>query len=82
MERVPLDEALPVEADPILDFVALDNTLTMLEEQDARKGKAIELHYCAGLNLPEIAQTLAVSPSAIKGDLRFARAFLKARLQR
>jgi RNA polymerase sigma-70 factor (ECF subfamily) len=81
MERVPLDEALPVESTPTIDFVALDEALATLEKNDPRKGKVVELHYFAGLNLTEIAKLLEVSSSTIKNDLRFARAFLKAELR-
>jgi RNA polymerase sigma-70 factor (ECF subfamily) len=81
-ERIPLDEALPVAADAQIDFVALDEALALLEKQDERKGRVVELHYFGGLTLPEIARLLDVSSSTVKGDLRFARAFLKNELNR
>jgi len=81
LDRIPLEEALPVVANPTVDFVALDEALSTLEKQDQRKGQVVELHYFGGLTLPEIAELLEVSPSTVKGDLRFARAFLRNELE-
>ena len=57
--------------------LALDAALDRLEKADARAAKVLELHYFAGLTIPQIAATLEVAPATIDRDWRFARAFLK-----
>jgi RNA polymerase sigma-70 factor (ECF subfamily) len=81
--RITLDESLPVKTTGgRIDFLALDRALAALEAQDARKSRAVELSYFAGLTVEEVAGLLEVSPSTIKNDLRFARAFLRSELRR
>lgn len=75
--RVTLGEELVSGESEILDFVALDRALAALESQDERKGRAIELHYFAGLTVEEIAKLHGVSAPTVKKDLRFGRAFLR-----
>jgi len=79
--KVPLDEAIATPVDPGLNLVVLDGALSELETQDERKGKVVEMHYFAGLEIEEIASLLGVSASTVKSDLRFARAWLRSRLE-
>jgi RNA polymerase sigma-70 factor, ECF subfamily len=58
------------------DLLALDSSLDALEKLDARKSKAIELRYFAGLSMDEIAQVLQVSAVTVRRDLRTAEAWL------
>jgi len=58
------------------DLVALDETLSALDKLDARKCKAVELRYFAGLSMAEIAKSLDVSPVTVRSDLRMAEAWL------
>ena len=51
-----------------------------LDQVDARAAKVLELHYFAGLTIPQIATTLELAPSTVDRDWRFARAFLKDEL--
>jgi len=82
LPRITLDESLPVTTTRgRIDFLALDRALAALEAQDERKGRAVEMHYFAGLTVEEIAELLEVSPSTVKNDLRFARAFLRSGLR-
>ena len=41
----------------------------------------IELNYLVGLDLEEVAQVLEISLATVNRDLRFARAWLKQRLE-
>ncbi|HKY32478.1 MAG TPA: sigma-70 family RNA polymerase sigma factor [Candidatus Polarisedimenticolia bacterium] len=80
--RITLDDSMPVRMTRgRIDFLALDRALEALEAQDDRKGRAVELHYFAGLTVEEIADLLDVSPSTVKNDLRFARAFLRTEMR-
>lgn len=47
----------------------------------ARAAHVVELRYFAGLSLVEAAQTLGLARRTIDRDWRFARAFIKARMQ-
>ena len=59
----------------------LDGALDALREIDPRKCEVIELTYFLGLKREEIASTLDVSVATVDRELRFARAWLKERLQ-
>jgi RNA polymerase sigma factor (TIGR02999 family) len=60
--------------------LALDAALNALEQSDARAAQVVELRYFAGLSLEQVAETLGVARRTIDRDWRFARAFIKARM--
>src|SRR6516164_10020843 len=64
-ELVPLEEVVSFQPDRSGDLVALDISLKDLEKLDARKCKAIELRYFAGLSLDEIAQSMNLSVDTV-----------------
>lgn len=73
-----LDEvAAPAGEDPRDLYDALEE----LRTQDARKADVIELVYLVGLENQEAADALGLSLATVNRDLRFARAWLKQRLQ-
>jgi RNA polymerase sigma factor (TIGR02999 family) len=72
-EDVPIEEATDAEA--------LYEALTQLRESDPRKADVVELNYLVGLDLEEVARVLDVSLATVNRDLRFARAWLKQRLE-
>lgn len=78
--RTPLDQIdVPVEeaADELL---ALDEALDRLEQTDPRKAKIVALRYFAGLSIEETAETLDLSPTTVKDEWMFARAWLHSEL--
>ena len=60
--------------------LGLDTALKLLEVDDARAAKVVELHFFAGLTLAEIAEHLELTSRTIDRDWRYARAFLQAAL--
>lgn len=75
-ERVDLDSGI-LRADPALtDLVAVDEALTRLERTDPRKAQVVSLRYFAGLSVDETAAALDLSPSTVKNEWMFARAWL------
>jgi RNA polymerase sigma factor (TIGR02999 family) len=79
---------LPLETDladgnggASIDLIAMDEALTELERLDGRQAKVVELRFFAGLELKEIATTLATSERTVKRDWQKARAFLYAALR-
>lgn len=79
--RVTFGAAENVAADGGEDASSLYEALTQLRESDPRKADVIELNYLVGLDLEEIAKVLDVSLATVNRDLRFARAWLKQRLE-
>ena len=71
-------ENLPEETD--VDIVALDDALNRLAKNSERQARVVELRFFGGLSVEQAAQVLGVSPGTIKGDWRFARAWLAQQL--
>lgn len=81
-QRVTFDEShLKIAIDTAEQALALDAALDALEATDARAAKVVELRYFAGLSLEEVAETLGVARRTIDRDWRFARAFIRARIE-
>lgn len=78
--RVTLDEAIVGTEDGALDLLALDDALHQLEALDPRQARVVELRFFGGLDIPEVAEALGISPATVKRDWTFARAFLLKQL--
>ena len=76
LRRVSFPDCLNAAADSSADLLSLDHALVELERFDARKAKAIELHYFGGLTIQETADVLNVSKPTVDRDLRAAQAWL------
>lgn len=76
-ERVPLEqlEFADLEDDPER-FLALEEALTLLERVDERKSRVVMLRFFAGLSIAEAAEVLGLSPTTVKDEWSFARAWL------
>lgn len=59
-----------------VDWLALDDALTRLEQLDARQASIVEMRYFGGFDLAEIAGLLRVSERTVKREWQKARAFL------
>lgn len=59
----------------------IDAALRRLERDDRRAAELVELHYFAGLSLPEVAGVLGVTTRTLNRDWRFARAYLYGALR-
>ncbi|WHZ18439.1 MAG: hypothetical protein OJF55_000588 [Rhodanobacteraceae bacterium] len=80
--RVTLDDRnLKLAIDTAEQALALDAALDALEQTDARAAKVVELRYFAGLSLEQVAETLGVARRTVDRDWRYARAFIKARIE-
>ncbi|HOX70118.1 MAG TPA: ECF-type sigma factor [Dokdonella sp.] len=72
---------LPTETTSLADATAqraleLDDGLRKLEIEAPRAARIVELHYFAGLSLPQVATQLAISTRTVNREWRFARALL------
>ncbi len=76
-QRVPLEqlEFAELENDPDR-FLALEDALTVLERVDERKSRVVMLRFFAGLSIAQTAEVLALSPTTVKDEWNFARAWL------
>jgi RNA polymerase sigma factor (TIGR02999 family) len=79
--RVTLDEALAVFENAVPDVSDLDSALNDLAEIDERKARLVELRFFTGISMDEAAQVLGVTPRTAERDWRFARAWLRERLE-
>ena len=59
---------------------AVHEALAALRAQDPRTADVIDLHCLVGLELTEVASLLEISLATVNRDLRFARAWLRQRL--
>ncbi len=76
LDDLPL--AAPEAGDEVL---ALHEALNQLGELDSRKAEILELHYFGGLTYDEMGAVLDLSSSTLDRELRFAKAWLKVRLE-
>jgi len=79
-QRVSLDEAIVSTSEQATDLIALDEALTQLEATDTTSSRVVMLRYFAGLTVPETAQAMGISPATVDRNWRFARAWLRSRL--
>jgi RNA polymerase sigma factor (TIGR02999 family) len=78
--HVTLDEAVAGAPQTAVDMLALDDALDRLGAAEPRWAQVVELRYFAGLEIPEVAAALGVSPATVKRDWQFARAWLSREL--
>lgn len=76
----PLDSALTLAVEPVLDVLDVHEALVALAEFDAGLARLVELRYFAGLTLDETAEVMHVSPQTVSRDWTVARAWLSRRL--
>jgi len=80
--KLPLNNVLdlmgPQQLPQILD---LDEALSRLEKEAPDVVAMVRLRFYGGLSIEEAAETLGVSPSTIKRDWTFARAWLLRQLE-
>jgi len=64
-----------------LSAIDLEQWLSRLEGFDPECARMIDLRYFTGLSTRETAAALGLSPQAVIRDLRFAKAWLQARVR-
>lgn len=83
LRRLTIDANRAGNASGTVNLSALDleQWLARLEGFDPECALMIDLRYFAGLTTRETAAALGLSPQAVIRDLRFAKAWLKARVR-
>ncbi len=77
-----LDDSAALTQAPELDLVALDEAMSKLAAQDARKARAVEMRFFGGMSVAEIAQVQGVGEATVKRDWNVARAWLLREITR
>jgi len=81
-DRVDLLESdLPL-LPPEDDVLAVDEALTRLAAVDPQGAELVKLRIFAGLTIDELARQMQISPSTVKRNWSFARAWLRSALGR
>ncbi len=75
-QRVDLDSACAVSAEPAVDLLALDEVLTKLAATRPTHAELVKLRYFAGLTMPEAADALGISLATAERYWTFARTWL------
>lgn len=78
--KLPLSEALHVDARDSEELIALDDALLRLEAINERLCRVVECRCFAGLTVEETARALDISTATVKRDLAFSRAWLNRAL--
>ena len=81
-QRVDLVEADLILEPPAEDVLALDEVLDRLAGEDATAAELVKLHFFAGLSLEEAGKALSLSRASAYRLWTYARAWLRAALQR
>lgn len=79
-EAVTLTVNLADQRAQAADLAEIAGALDRLADLDPRKAQAFALAELVGFSVPETAQVLSVSVPTAERDLRFARAWLAARM--
>jgi RNA polymerase sigma-70 factor (ECF subfamily) len=80
-QRVSLDDVLLVSPDRTAELLAVDESLSKLQELDPRQGRIVELRYFGGLTIEEIAEVVGVTTKTVTRELNVAKAWLYGELK-
>jgi RNA polymerase sigma factor (TIGR02999 family) len=74
--NLTLNEAIAGANNDIVGLLVVDDALTQLAAAEPRWAQVAELRVFGGLEVPEIAAALGISPATVKRDWQFAKAWL------
>ncbi len=81
-QRVALNEEPSAATGDYENVIEIDHLLKTLEEQDPRKAKIVTLRFFGGLTNEETALALGISPTTVKNEWNFTRAWLQREITR
>ncbi|MCC6743982.1 MAG: sigma-70 family RNA polymerase sigma factor [Acidobacteria bacterium] len=79
--HVELDDAVIEVKIPDVDYIGLDRAIEKLRELHERQAQVVDLKYCLGMTIEEVAAELGISLATVKTDWAIARAFLRRELE-
>jgi RNA polymerase sigma-70 factor (ECF subfamily) len=74
--NLTLNEAIAGADTDIIELLVVDDALTQLAAAEPRWAQVAEMRVFGGLEVPEVAAALGVSPATVKRDWQFAKAWL------
>jgi RNA polymerase sigma factor (TIGR02999 family) len=74
--RVAFDEHIAPSGHEEVNLLALDDAMDRLEKHNPRVCQVVMLRYFAGLSVQETARALQLSPTTVKSEWSYARAWL------
>ena len=74
--NLTLNEAIAGADSDVVELLVVDDALTQLAAAEPRWAQVAELRFFGGLEVPEIAAALGISPATVKRDWQFAKAWL------
>lgn len=80
--RVTLDEVMRAAEPPTHDVLILEEALSRLEQQDARRARVVVCRFFSGMDVKQTAAALGISQATVKRDWTAARAWLNRELGR
>jgi RNA polymerase sigma-70 factor (ECF subfamily) len=75
-EKISLDEAVLVSAEPDARLILIDAALSKLTAIEPRKARIIELLFFGGLTYDETAEVLNTSNATLHREVKFAKAWI------
>jgi len=75
-QKVSLDDVLLISPDRTNEVLAVNESLSKLEQLDPRQGRIVELRYFGGATVEEIADVVGVSTKTVERELKVAKAWL------
>jgi RNA polymerase sigma factor (TIGR02999 family) len=81
-QRISFDSAEITLAAPSLDLLALDESLSRLDDHDSAAAALVKLRYFAGMTIPEAAEALGLSLRTTERNWTYARTWLHRDLSR
>lgn len=76
MHRVEWEDVFGLPIERSRELVALDDVLPLLEKENPRQAKVVEMHYHGGFTFKEIGKVLDISARTAKRDWEVARGWL------
>jgi RNA polymerase sigma-70 factor, ECF subfamily len=74
--NLTLNEAIAGAETDVVGLLVVDDALTQLAAAEPRWAQVAEMRVFGGLEVPEVAAALGVSPATVKRDWQFAKAWL------
>jgi RNA polymerase sigma-70 factor (ECF subfamily) len=79
--QVTFDEEFQAASSPAHDVLVLEEALSKLEKQSARKVQVVVCRFFGGMAVKETAKALGISEATVKRDWTTARAWLNLELK-
>ncbi len=81
-QKIALDDVISFTSEREIDLLALEEVLSALEKIDNRQAKIVEFRFFGGLSIEETAHVLKISPTTVKREWTFAKAWFQRELKR